>query len=321
MMDIFSPTKDTVMSKTTPLPSYHSAITPSSNLAKVQLSSSLDTKNATFTKKPSTDALKPSSVLSSDNSVFSPVQTDSVPSKNLANIMPRLSVPEQPNPSKKLSSDFHISQEPSSLSFLKPSSFGNEATDLNRELNDIVTNLNYDAQPQFKPTFVDLPKQKKQSEFEKVTQRNIFSEVPSITQFSQPPSPIRPSIDISSAMKYQPSQQEPIDSMAIEPETQPSSYEQPPMQQHIAQQQQPPIANFQAEWLKNIVEEGMNNLKQYVHRDIQNLHLDLIRQFHQQQEETAAMIKHLTSQIKPLIEEVQYLREENRSLKEQQYKL
>ena len=72
---------------------------------------------------------------------------------------------------------------------------------------------------------------------------------------------------------------------------------------------------FQTEFLKNIIEGSLKNFQSAIHRDVQNLHLELIRQFHIQQKETERMLAKYAETQQFLLDEIESLREENERLK------
>jgi len=75
------------------------------------------------------------------------------------------------------------------------------------------------------------------------------------------------------------------------------------------------VLEFQTEFLKNIIEGSLENFQSAIHRDVQNLHLELIRQFHIQQKETERLLAKYAETQQFLLDEIESLREENERLK------
>ena len=69
------------------------------------------------------------------------------------------------------------------------------------------------------------------------------------------------------------------------------------------------------EIVKDTVQDSLFSLQNSVHQDITNLHVDILRQFHLQQEQQYSLIEQLSKQVQNLTEEVKALREENQQLK------
>ncbi|KAL9642372.1 hypothetical protein ABK040_007370 [Willaertia magna] len=63
------------------------------------------------------------------------------------------------------------------------------------------------------------------------------------------------------------------------------------------------------------IKDSMITIQECLHQDITNMHVDILRQFHMQQEQTYSLIEQLSKQIQSLTEEVKELREENKLLK------
>ncbi|ESO84367.1 hypothetical protein LOTGIDRAFT_236321 [Lottia gigantea] len=73
---------------------------------------------------------------------------------------------------------------------------------------------------------------------------------------------------------------------------------------------------FQTEFIRNLVRESQEELREEIHRDLQSLHIEMLRQFQMQQAEVMSMMEHL-SLNRDLVKEVEMLREENKRLKKQ----
>eukprot|EP00899_Mesostigma_viride_P003484 jgi/Mesvir1/13136/Mv06107-RA.1 len=86
--------------------------------------------------------------------------------------------------------------------------------------------------------------------------------------------------------------------------TVPSSASQP-------QNQNPYVAQL----VRHAVDESLGSFRKSVHDEIQNLHLELLRQFHIQQTDIAAMVEGVMAKQNQLLEEIDALRRENQQLK------
>jgi WD40 repeat protein len=72
---------------------------------------------------------------------------------------------------------------------------------------------------------------------------------------------------------------------------------------------------FQVQFIKNAIREFIESYQFALHEDIRNLHLDMLRQFHLQSDQTNQLIINLTNQVKDLSEQVRKLQQENQRLK------
>ena len=72
---------------------------------------------------------------------------------------------------------------------------------------------------------------------------------------------------------------------------------------------------FALSLVETALDERLRVLKQSIHEDIQNVHLELLRQFHLQQIEMSELVNKLFKQQQELMKEVEDLRRENRELK------
>eukprot|EP00126_Sphaerothecum_destruens_P000173 Sdes_comp10210_c0_seq1m1830 len=72
--------------------------------------------------------------------------------------------------------------------------------------------------------------------------------------------------------------------------------------------------SFQMSHLKGIVEDCLDDFRSNVHRDIQNIHIEMLRQFEIQKVEFREMLK-FYSVNEALVKELELLKEENRRLK------
>ncbi|KAJ7558002.1 hypothetical protein O6H91_04G020800 [Diphasiastrum complanatum] len=73
--------------------------------------------------------------------------------------------------------------------------------------------------------------------------------------------------------------------------------------------------SFALQLVQRALEESLGSVRKAIHEDVQNLHLDLLRQFHIQQTEMAAMMENLRTKQADLMEEIQALRKENQQLR------
>ncbi|XP_046569527.1 protein NEDD1-like [Haliotis rubra] len=71
---------------------------------------------------------------------------------------------------------------------------------------------------------------------------------------------------------------------------------------------------FQTEFIRNLIREALEEFREDIHRDLQLVHLEMLRQFQFQQTEVLGMLEH-HSVNRDLVAEVERLREENRRLK------
>jgi hypothetical protein len=69
------------------------------------------------------------------------------------------------------------------------------------------------------------------------------------------------------------------------------------------------------EAFKMLIEDSLSQFRQQIHRDVHNMHIDLIRQFEIQKNEMEVMLHH-NSVNTGLLEEVERLRKENRVLQQ-----
>eukprot|EP00761_Pharyngomonas_kirbyi_P001512 gb/GECH01001516.1/.p1 GENE.gb/GECH01001516.1/~~gb/GECH01001516.1/.p1 ORF type:complete len:613 (+),score=109.86 gb/GECH01001516.1/:1-1839(+) len=67
--------------------------------------------------------------------------------------------------------------------------------------------------------------------------------------------------------------------------------------------------------IEDQVQTAVDHLRQDLHRDIHNLHVDMISMFHSQSSELHNLVNDLASRFEPLVQEVKELREENRRLR------
>ena len=91
----------------------------------------------------------------------------------------------------------------------------------------------------------------------------------------------------------------------------------------------PNVRQFQTELIRSIVDESLQSFREVIHQDIQNLHLELLRQFQMQQVSFCLMDINLTfftklelasllekyANTKELLNEIDALRKENYKLK------
>lgn len=72
------------------------------------------------------------------------------------------------------------------------------------------------------------------------------------------------------------------------------------------------VRNFQTQFQKGMIEDIMTALQHSLHNDIRNMHLDMLQQFHNQNEMQKEQIKQLREQVQELSQQVETLREENK---------
>ncbi|NXO01199.1 NEDD1 protein, partial [Rhinopomastus cyanomelas] len=75
-----------------------------------------------------------------------------------------------------------------------------------------------------------------------------------------------------------------------------------------------PLTSVQISFIQNMIQETMDNFREACHRDIVNLQLEMIRQFHMQLNEMHALLERY-SVNESLVAEIERLREENKRLR------
>ncbi|XP_033745078.1 protein NEDD1-like [Pecten maximus] len=75
-----------------------------------------------------------------------------------------------------------------------------------------------------------------------------------------------------------------------------------------------PAGNFQTQLLRNLIRDELEDFYDQMHREMQNLQVEMIRQFQIQQNEVNSLLQHY-SVNQDLVAEVEKLREENKRLK------
>ncbi|XP_041457749.1 protein NEDD1-like [Lytechinus variegatus] len=78
--------------------------------------------------------------------------------------------------------------------------------------------------------------------------------------------------------------------------------------------QNTPFQTFQVDFIKNLIEESLDQFRVAIHRDVTNLQLEMLRQFQIQQTEIQALLQRY-SVNEGLLSEIETLREENKRLK------
>ncbi|XP_054750791.2 protein NEDD1-like isoform X1 [Lytechinus pictus] len=78
--------------------------------------------------------------------------------------------------------------------------------------------------------------------------------------------------------------------------------------------QNTPFQTFQVDFIKNLIEESLDQFRVAIHRDVTNLQLEMLRQFQIQQTEIHALLQRY-SVNEGLLSEIETLREENKRLK------
>jgi len=72
---------------------------------------------------------------------------------------------------------------------------------------------------------------------------------------------------------------------------------------------------WQAKFVRSALEDCLEEMRLQVHGDLQNMHLELVRQFQLQQTEIQAQLQAFAGSQQHLLEEVEDLRAENKRLK------
>ena len=75
------------------------------------------------------------------------------------------------------------------------------------------------------------------------------------------------------------------------------------------------VAEFQLDLIRNAVEESVNSLRDSLHHEIQNLHVDLVRQFEIQQQQLVAILAAMRMQQEATLRELDAVRLENERLR------
>ncbi|XP_048585138.1 protein NEDD1 [Nematostella vectensis] len=84
--------------------------------------------------------------------------------------------------------------------------------------------------------------------------------------------------------------------------------------QMVTQQASGGLQPFQVEFIKNMIDDSMDEFRVAMHKDVVNLQVEMLRQFHIQQMELRKMIEQY-SVNEALVAEIERLREENKRLK------
>lgn len=84
--------------------------------------------------------------------------------------------------------------------------------------------------------------------------------------------------------------------------------------QEVSASDGPLPQNFQTQFLRNMIEDAMEDFEERIHKQYLNLHVEMIRQFQIQQNEITQLMQHY-SVNQDLIKEIERLKEENRRLK------
>lgn len=75
-------------------------------------------------------------------------------------------------------------------------------------------------------------------------------------------------------------------------------------------------STFALQLVQRGLEESLGAVQRAIHEDVQNLHLELLRQFHIQQTEMAGMMEAFLAKQTALVEEIEGLRRENQQLRD-----
>ena len=68
---------------------------------------------------------------------------------------------------------------------------------------------------------------------------------------------------------------------------------------------------YNTDEIRELLDEAVDNITRNVHKDVQNLHLELFRQFQIQLSDMKGLLDEYTDKIKGLVEENDRLRKEN----------
>jgi protein NEDD1 len=90
---------------------------------------------------------------------------------------------------------------------------------------------------------------------------------------------------------------------------------QSPLEQQ-QQQQQIGATGFALQLVQRGLEESLGAVQRAIHEEVQNLHLELLRQFHTQQVEMGSMMDSFLAKQEELVEEIKALRRENQQLRD-----
>ncbi|KAG0628403.1 hypothetical protein M758_1G024200 [Ceratodon purpureus] len=90
---------------------------------------------------------------------------------------------------------------------------------------------------------------------------------------------------------------------------------QSPLEQH-QQQQGVGATGFALQLVQRGLEESLGAVQRAIHEEVQNLHLELLRQFHIQQMEMGSMMDSFLAKQAELVEEIKALRRENQQLRD-----
>ena len=71
------------------------------------------------------------------------------------------------------------------------------------------------------------------------------------------------------------------------------------------------VATTNTDEIRELLDEAVDNITRNVHKDVQNLHLELFRQFQIQLSDMKGLLDEYTDKIKGLVEENDRLRKEN----------
>jgi protein NEDD1 len=86
--------------------------------------------------------------------------------------------------------------------------------------------------------------------------------------------------------------------------------------EHQHQQQGVGATGFALQLVQRGLEESLGAVQRAIHEEVQNLHLELLRQFHIQQMEMSTMMDCFQAKQAELVEEIKALRRENQQLRD-----
>ncbi|KAG0543057.1 hypothetical protein BDA96_02G157000 [Sorghum bicolor] len=77
-------------------------------------------------------------------------------------------------------------------------------------------------------------------------------------------------------------------------------------------------SSFSLQYVQRMLEESLGSVQKTIHEDVRNLHIELLRQFHmQEQMEMSGVLNLVMEKVEGLTKEVQQLRRENQQLRQQ----
>ncbi|KAG4127879.1 hypothetical protein ERO13_D10G236624v2 [Gossypium hirsutum] len=75
-------------------------------------------------------------------------------------------------------------------------------------------------------------------------------------------------------------------------------------------------SNFTLQLFQQTLEETLDSFQKFIHGDMRNLHIEILRQFHMQEMEMSRVMSSILQNQAELMEEVKSLRKENQQLRQ-----